>query len=161
MRSCDTSGMTQQEYDAIKRKLKEDFRSDLRSLQRIYDLSKSIAQPTIPPSPLDTNTTSVQASYPAPEPLTEGQETPESDDANSKLDVVGLVKEVLRNFGTEEFTSSDVYQRLVEVYPNAAPHLKRASVTSAMNRLEDQGELDLVMAGAGKRPSLFKKTVAW
>jgi hypothetical protein len=145
--------MTQTEYDALKRTIEDAYRRDLQALQRVWELSKSL------PPILTSQTATPSITQAAP--TTDYSDALDEDDSTSRIDVIGMVKEVVRAHLSGEFTSTDVADKIEKLHPELGATLKRSSITSAMNRLVVQELLELVEAGSGKRPSLYRKTLAF
>jgi hypothetical protein len=53
----------------------------------------------------------------------------------------------------------DVFDRILAENPLVAHALKRASVSSALNRLVRLDELEIELPGSGRRPSTYRKTM--
>lgn len=155
--------MTRDEYDLLKKRIAEQYRQDLEALERIWKLAKGLdcGKPESHRAETPTTTAIAVASavvLPPPDQPQEPQESqPQAAAVESqRFDVLRLVRDVLPLI-EGSFSVHDVCRLIFHKQPEYASTLNRSSVTSALNRLVDVKEISLVLAGAGKRASVFSR----
>lgn len=70
--------------------------------------------------------------------------------------LIGSIKSLLPKLGSE-FSQPIVFKMLKELYPNAAPHIQKASVATTLRKLADDGLLEVTYKGYGSEPRRYRR----
>lgn len=92
----------------------------------------------------------------------------EDDDLGSSplsklgISLIGSIKSLLPQLNGAEFSQPIVYDKLVTLYPNAAPFIQRASIAATLTKLAKDGLIEETYPGRGNDPRRYvvKKQVA-
>lgn len=122
------SSMHQREYERLKRQFKLDYEKKIAALELIYEA---------------TNTGTIGES---------------GDGSSRKERTAGLkdtVRKILPNVGPT-FSLNDVAMALEQDDSEGLGSVKKASLSSVLKRLEEDGIITVVERGSGKRASVYK-----
>ena len=152
--------MTREQYDHLRRQIKEQYTRDLKALDRVWEIVKSLPQPVVPvlqyppKPPVEREPRDYGTIVEESGGTESGPEHDSTESAVPKAKVLNLVREAIGNsFATGDFSSRDVVACIDAIHADEG--IKRTSITSALNRLVELNELDLIEAGEGRRPSRF------
>jgi len=148
-------GMTRAEYEKLKRKINDECQRKLEALETVWDLAGDAgAVRTVPTAATPPPTPSVAEPAGAHRPDAEVAYQQLQLAANGRMEVLSLVRaNVLPR--ADEFTMNHVYEAIISEHPGVGGILKKPSITSALTRLVELGDLKLIEKGSGKRPSKF------
>lgn len=118
--------MNEREYRRLRREIEEDFRKKTEALDLVWQMAKPSAS----------------------------GESVSAGGRWSKGMVLDEIRSVLKEM-QETFGAKTVMEKVQERNPELAT-LKRASFSSALRRLADEHEIELVTLGAGKRGSVYR-----
>lgn len=135
-----TKGMTKRDYLRLRAQIEERYRGDLAALDRVWALAgggKEDGELAVGTSPV--------------EEFVEGKPRRGSVD---KL-VRWAIEELSGEFGVQE-----VQGYLSSKHPEQGRLIPRASISSALVRMSEQGLIAVVEKGLGRRPSVYIKAPA-
>jgi len=121
--------MNQREYERLKREIQAEYQKKLEALEMIWQMAQN------------RNHSTASATTRSTSELARGF-------------LLSAVKNALQHI-SGDFSQHIVVQKIAELHPNLSP-VKRASVSSALKRLAGGKEIELVEAGSGKRPSVYR-----
>jgi hypothetical protein len=128
--------LNRRDYDRLKKQIEDRYRRDIEALERVWEMANGGA--------------GAQRESPEGRAATSTQHTR----------VEGLtdaIRKVLATI-TGTFTIRDIMARVIEIDQAVGEAIqdKPASVSSALKRLESEGEISVVRKGSGKRPSEYR-----
>jgi hypothetical protein len=122
------STMNEKQYLRLKRQIEAEYHKKLEALEMVYQMARPISSLT-------------------------------GKQLGMRTSSKGALRNALRSAFTSmsgEFTPKVVLAKLRERDPAFAESVNKASLSSALARLAEGGEIELVEKGSGKRPSKYR-----
>jgi hypothetical protein len=151
--------MDRAEYTRLREKIEHRYRRDLDALDRVWEMSQD-GEPAGPPAPTVVANSSLPLRHVGPTTHQSNGATPAPTSPDkTRMDVISLVRKAIPYMTAAKFDCSDIFDAIISDHPDLEEKLNKSSITSALNRLVDSQEIYLLERGAGKRATVFQKTV--
>jgi hypothetical protein len=134
--SRDNSGMDEREYGKLRKSLIDEFRKNLEALDRVWGLSNGT-----PPPVCGGDELAIAAS---------------TSRQRSKGEIAALVLVAIENL-PDKFSTRDVEAAIKEATDQPP---ERSSISHTLKRMEKDGRLAIVVAGKGKRSTVYRKSAS-
>ncbi len=138
--------MNRAEYERLKRKADEDYRQNLAAIERVWNISQRLGEGESSPT-----RGAIVASK------SNEEQVSEPFGGNGRIGK-GSLREAIRitiAALAESFTLPQIERTLKTKHPNW--EIKRASVHTTLIRLVEEGEIEVVTQGSGRRPSEYRR----
>jgi len=146
--------MRRAEYQQLKAKIEARYRRDIEALERVWIIANEYGDSR--PSPETIREVVEQAATPPG-----GEPEAKPNEQNGEIKRFSLRREIenmLPEFGPDEdITSGNVKRTLMERFPGHDAFMHSASVSSALRRIAQSGDLVLVSTGKGSEPNRYRK----
>jgi len=157
---CYPRGMNLQEYENLKRQAREEYRRKLDAIEIVWAMSqdRSWRQPSLSTARQARN----RMVHQSPSDSPEAQVPPETPSNGTipgsyrRFSVIREIRDALPDLGGD-ITQGQVRQKLAEKFPDQVARIQPASVSSALRRLLEAGELELVSEGSGSDPNVYRR----
>lgn len=123
-----TVAMKEREYKALKTEAEAEYRRKLEAIETVWNMS--------------------------------GGASRNGTEVSGQVFGKGVLLKAVRNALEEirgDFTVRDIESRIRTFNPTLAATLRRPSLSSTLKRLEESHEVELVLAGSGKRPGKYRR----
>ena len=122
--------MHQREYLRLKKTIEDEYRQKLSALDMVWKMAAA--------------------------PTKNGEKGQQSEGAGRGSETKKAVLEIMPGL-VGKFNQNDVLSRIKQANPETASVIKRASLSMALKKICETGDIRLVEKGSGKRPTIYER----
>jgi|GEM_PF-2430985 len=132
--------MNESEYKKLKDRVAAEYKRKLEAIETVWQMS-------------------AENKPERPEPEVNGARRPRVGSARRKAGKGAVLRAVREAIATMrgEFTSKDIKMAIESESPSIATNMKKASLWTALRKLEERGEIETVKPGVGRSPNTYRK----
>lgn len=146
--------MNRRLYSELKKKIESRYKKDLEALERVWTIANEDSESALTPKAVDEiidqaeSTSKEQSSV-----LQNGHDGPVK-----RFSLRREIERMITEFGPDEdITQGDIRHKLEHQFPDHSDFFQSASVSSALRRIAQSGDLVLISTGTGSEPNRYRK----
>lgn len=152
--AIESEAMKRAEYLRLKDKIEARYKRDMEALERVWAIANEGSQSTLTS---ETVHEIVEQASPASEEEPAAAQNGHGGPAK-RFSLRREIEKMLPEFGPgQDITQGEVRHRLERRFPDHGDFFHSASVSSALRRIAQSGDLVLVSTGSGNEPNRYRK----